>query len=143
MLHTGPPQDSELYHFTRTLLLFCATLECTQILKEHDRDEHIRTGSRSVARQLVLEARPQGFSRDWVTKVFTPALTGVGERSHLLSRAINLDTHIDDIVNLMQWEDLSDVVLCGHSYGGGRNQRKYGPHSRSYRGAGLSGCVCF
>jgi pimeloyl-ACP methyl ester carboxylesterase len=51
-------------------------------------------------------------------EVFTPALTGIGERSHLLSPYINLDTHIDDIVNLMQWEDLSDVVLCGHSYGG-------------------------
>ena|SRR5437762_3592620 len=50
--------------------------------------------------------------------VFTPALTGVGERSHLLSPAVNLDTHIDDVVNLIRWEELSDVVLCGHSYGG-------------------------
>ena len=52
-------------------------------------------------------------------EVFTPTLTGVGERSHLLSRQINLDTHIDDVVNLIQWEELSDVALCGHSYGGG------------------------
>ena len=51
-------------------------------------------------------------------EVFTPALTGVGERAHLLSRAINLDTHIDDVVNLIRWEELSNVVLCGHSYGG-------------------------
>lgn len=51
-------------------------------------------------------------------QVFTPTLTGVGDRSHLLSREVNLDTHIADVVNLMQWEDLSDVVLCGHSYGG-------------------------
>jgi pimeloyl-ACP methyl ester carboxylesterase len=51
-------------------------------------------------------------------KVFTPTLTGVGERSHLLSPQINLDTHIDDVVNLIKWEELSDVVLCGHSYGG-------------------------
>lgn len=50
--------------------------------------------------------------------VFTPTLTGVGERSHLLSPQINLDTHINDIVNLIQWEELSNVVLCGHSYGG-------------------------
>jgi pimeloyl-ACP methyl ester carboxylesterase len=50
--------------------------------------------------------------------VFTPTLTGVGERSHLLSRQVNLDTHIADVENLMRWEDLSDVVLCGHSYGG-------------------------
>jgi len=51
-------------------------------------------------------------------EVFTPTLTGVGERSHLLSKDVNLQTHIDDVVNLIQWEELSDVVLCGHSYGG-------------------------
>src|SRR5437016_6152844 len=50
--------------------------------------------------------------------VFTPTLTGVGERSHLLSRDVNLETHILDVVNLIRWEELSDVVLCGHSYGG-------------------------
>jgi pimeloyl-ACP methyl ester carboxylesterase len=50
--------------------------------------------------------------------VFTPTLTGIGERSHLLSPHVNLDTHIEDVVNLIQWEQLSDVVLCGHSYGG-------------------------
>jgi pimeloyl-ACP methyl ester carboxylesterase len=50
--------------------------------------------------------------------VFTPTLTGVGERAHLLSPEVNLETHIDDVVNLIRWEDLSDVVLCGHSYGG-------------------------
>jgi pimeloyl-ACP methyl ester carboxylesterase len=51
-------------------------------------------------------------------EVFTPTLTGVGERSHLLSPDVTLDTHIDDVVNLILWEELSDVVLCGHSYGG-------------------------
>jgi pimeloyl-ACP methyl ester carboxylesterase len=50
--------------------------------------------------------------------VFTPTLTGVGERSHLRSRQVDLDTHIADVVNLIRWEELSDVVLCGHSYGG-------------------------
>jgi len=50
--------------------------------------------------------------------VFTPTLTGVGERSHLLSPDVNLDTHITDVVNLIRWEELSGVVLCGHSYGG-------------------------
>ena len=50
--------------------------------------------------------------------VFTPTLTGVGERSHLLSPRVNLETHILDVENLMRWEELSDVVLCGHSYGG-------------------------
>jgi pimeloyl-ACP methyl ester carboxylesterase len=50
--------------------------------------------------------------------VFTPTLTGLGERSHLLRAGIDLKTHIADVVNVMKWEQLSDVVLCGHSYGG-------------------------
>ena len=50
--------------------------------------------------------------------VFTPTLTGLGERSHLLRAGIDLKTHIVDVVNVMKWEGLSDVVLCGHSYGG-------------------------
>ena len=50
--------------------------------------------------------------------VFTPTLTGVGERSHLMSADIDLDTHITDVVNVIEWEGLHDVVLCGHSYGG-------------------------
>ncbi|MFZ0235879.1 MAG: alpha/beta hydrolase family protein [Xanthobacteraceae bacterium] len=49
--------------------------------------------------------------------VFTPTLTGLGERSHLLAPGINLATHVADIVNVMKWERLRDVVLCGHSYG--------------------------
>jgi pimeloyl-ACP methyl ester carboxylesterase len=51
-------------------------------------------------------------------QVFTPTLTGLGERAHLLSRDVSLDTHIADIVNLLIWEDLRDIVLVGHSYGG-------------------------
>ncbi len=50
--------------------------------------------------------------------VFTPTLTGLGDRSHLLSGDVRLETHIADIVNLFRWEDLSDVVLVGHSYAG-------------------------
>jgi pimeloyl-ACP methyl ester carboxylesterase len=51
-------------------------------------------------------------------RVFTPTLTGLGERSHLLRADIGLSTHVADIVNVLTWERLSDVVLCGHSYGG-------------------------
>jgi pimeloyl-ACP methyl ester carboxylesterase len=50
--------------------------------------------------------------------VFTPTLTGLGERSHLLRADINLTTHVTDVVNVIKWEGLSEVVLCGHSYGG-------------------------
>ena len=51
-------------------------------------------------------------------EVFTPTLTGLADRSHLLTPEINLETHIDDILNLFRWEDLSNAVLCGHSYAG-------------------------
>ena len=50
--------------------------------------------------------------------VFAVTLTGVGERAHLLSRDITLDTHVNDVVNLIACEELDDVVLVGHSYGG-------------------------
>jgi len=50
--------------------------------------------------------------------VFTPALTGIGARVHLASPQINLNTHIQDVVNLVLYEDLRDFVLLGFSYGG-------------------------
>ncbi|MFQ5660093.1 MAG: alpha/beta fold hydrolase [Gammaproteobacteria bacterium] len=50
--------------------------------------------------------------------VLTPTLTGLGERSHLATPDINLDTHITDVINVLKWEDLHDVILVGHSYGG-------------------------
>jgi pimeloyl-ACP methyl ester carboxylesterase len=51
-------------------------------------------------------------------EVFTPALTGIGERSHLLSPQVDLRTHILDVVNLVRYEGLTDVTLLGFSYGG-------------------------
>jgi pimeloyl-ACP methyl ester carboxylesterase len=51
-------------------------------------------------------------------RVFTPTLTGQGERSHLLTGTVNLTTHISDVMNVLQYEGLDDVVLAGHSYGG-------------------------
>jgi pimeloyl-ACP methyl ester carboxylesterase len=51
-------------------------------------------------------------------KVFTPTMTGLGERSHLVDAKVNLATHITDIVNVIKWEGLRDIVLVGHSYGG-------------------------
>jgi pimeloyl-ACP methyl ester carboxylesterase len=49
--------------------------------------------------------------------VFAPTLTGLAERSHLLTSAVDLDMHILDVVNEMKWQQLNDVVLVGHSYG--------------------------
>ncbi len=50
--------------------------------------------------------------------VYTPTLTGLGERSHLVSRDIGLDTHILDIIQVLEFENLNEVILVGHSYGG-------------------------
>jgi pimeloyl-ACP methyl ester carboxylesterase len=61
-----------------------------------------------VANQLVAAGH----------RVFTPTQTGLGERSHLLSDAITPDTFVDDIVNVIEAEELADVILVGHSFGG-------------------------
>ena len=51
-------------------------------------------------------------------RVYTPTLTGCGERSHLLHPDIGLELHIQDIVNVLEWEEIENVVLVGHSYAG-------------------------
>lgn len=51
-------------------------------------------------------------------RVFTPSLTGLGERSHLFNGNINLSTHIEDVCNTIRCEQLARFVLAGHSYGG-------------------------
>jgi len=51
-------------------------------------------------------------------EVYTPTLTGLGERTHLLNAEIDLATHVQDVLALIDYEDLSDIVLVGHSYGG-------------------------
>ncbi|MDC0710212.1 alpha/beta fold hydrolase [Stigmatella sp. ncwal1] len=50
--------------------------------------------------------------------VYTPTLTGLGERAHLAQPDVSLETHVQDIVSLILFEDLHDVVLVGHSYAG-------------------------
>jgi pimeloyl-ACP methyl ester carboxylesterase len=51
-------------------------------------------------------------------EVYTPTLTGVGERAHLLDDRVDLHRHIEDVAAVLDFEDLEDVVLVGHSYGG-------------------------
>ena len=59
-----------------------------------------------------------GFLRAAGHEVHAPTLTGLGERAHLASPAVGLETHVQDVVNLLYYEDLSGVVLVGFSYGG-------------------------
>jgi pimeloyl-ACP methyl ester carboxylesterase len=51
-------------------------------------------------------------------RLFTPTYTGLGEREHLANPSIDLETHIQDVLNVIKYEDLRDIVLLGHSYGG-------------------------
>lgn len=51
-------------------------------------------------------------------RAFAPTLTGLGERAHLMAPSITLATHVDDVVNLIESEELDQVILVGHSYGG-------------------------
>ena len=58
------------------------------------------------------------YLQDRGHRVFTPTLTGHGERIHLRHPDVNLDTHVQDVVNVVEWEELDDIILVGHSYGG-------------------------
>ncbi len=75
---------------------------------------------------LVHGAMVGGWCWRWVTPelrasghdVYTPTLTGLGERVHLANPSVELETHIQDVVNVLHYEDLTNVVLVGWSYGG-------------------------
>lgn len=62
--------------------------------------------------------RVAGLLRAEGHEVYTPTLTGLGERAHLLTADVSLYTHIQDVVSVLEYEDLHDVILAGHSYGG-------------------------
>jgi len=75
---------------------------------------------------LVHGAWGGGWEWRWVRaglrsaghEVFTPTLTGLGERAHLISPGVGLSTHIEDVTAVIESEELTDVVLCGQSSGG-------------------------
>ena len=51
-------------------------------------------------------------------RVYTPTLTGLADRAHLLTPKVGLETHVQDILGLIEAEELDDIVLCGHSAAG-------------------------
>ncbi|MBP1927776.1 pimeloyl-ACP methyl ester carboxylesterase [Methanolinea mesophila] len=63
-------------------------------------------------RRLTEYLRKEGH------EVFSPTLTGMGERSHLLTRETGLSTHVEDLGEVLKFEDLADVIVVGHSYAG-------------------------
>jgi pimeloyl-ACP methyl ester carboxylesterase len=66
--------------------------------------------------QTFRKVRP--LLREAGHEVFTPSLTGLGERTHLLTPEVGLTTHVHDVSNAVLYEDLGDIVLLGYSYGG-------------------------
>src|SRR4026209_178269 len=73
---------------------------------------HGAWGGAWAFKKVEASLREKGF------QVYRPQLTGQGDRVHLARPDIGLSTHIDDVVNLILYEDLRDIVLVGHSYGG-------------------------
>lgn len=105
--------------FTAITMLLIASPASSNEQQDRDKITHYT---------YVLVHGASGGGWDWRTMddlltaeghtVYRPTLTGLGERVHLASPDITLTTHIDDIVNVFLYEDLRDVVLVGHSYGG-------------------------
>src|SRR4051812_19715506 len=91
------------------------------------RGNAVEAATRSPRTTYVIVHGATGGGWDWKTvaglleakghEVYRPTLTGLGERVHLSNGEINLTTHVMDIVNVILFEDLHDVVLVGHSYG--------------------------
>ncbi len=73
---------------------------------------HGAYGGGWIWRDVAEGLRRQGH------RVWTPTQTGLGERSHLLSRQITVDTHIEDVAKVIETDDIRDIILVGHSYGG-------------------------
>lgn len=69
-------------------------------------------GAWSWNRFVIPKLRAAGHT------VFPVTLTGLGERTHLAHAGVDLETHVQDVVNVLFYEDLHDVILVGHSYGG-------------------------
>ena len=73
---------------------------------------HGAYGGGWIWRDVADGLRKQGH------RVWTPTQTGLGERAHLMSRQITVDTHIDDVASVIETDELRDIILVGHSYGG-------------------------
>ena len=125
----------QIFHIPKMKKLFFLCLACLAWLVVLT---GCQTGSRTTAPSApsasgkkstyVLVHGAWGGGWDWKhvdqlltadgNEVYRPTLTGQGEHSNLASTNIDLDTHIQDIVNVILWENLHNVVLVGHSYGG-------------------------
>jgi len=98
------------------VLLTAATTQTTKAVTSATKPTivivHGAWGGSWAFRKVEALLREKGFN------VYRPQLTGLGERVHLARPDIGLSTHIDDVVNMIRYEDLHDIILMGHSYGG-------------------------
>jgi pimeloyl-ACP methyl ester carboxylesterase len=100
----------------QTSALFSALPLCSNSGMEKDRATIVIVHGAWVGgwrwRQVADDLRDRGH------RVFTPTLTGLGERSHLNGPAVNLSMHALDVANVIRFEQLENILLVGHSYGG-------------------------
>ena len=109
----------------RSILAAAAAGATVVAVKIPDSEARAQTSSRATY-VLVHPAWHGGWCWKKVTPllrarghdVYTPTLTGLGERSHLGHPELGLETHIQDIVNVLKYEDVSRVILVGHSSSG-------------------------
>ena len=113
----------------KIFLFLCLTLACFSAFAGNETNSPASSPADSSRKfTYVIVHGAWGGGWDWKhvdhlltadgNTVYRPTLTGLGEHSNLDSTNIDLDTHIQDIVNVILWEDLHDVVLVGHSHGG-------------------------
>jgi len=114
----------------KKLLLFCAACLAAFSVCQTPAQSSASSSSPATASGFtcILVHGAWGGGWDWKhvdqlltadgNEVYRPTLTGQGEHSNLAGTNIDLDTHIQDIVNVILWERLTNVVLVGHSYGG-------------------------
>ncbi len=113
----------------KKLLSLCLTLACFSVFAAGETNSSVPPPAASNKKfTYVIVHGAWGGGWDWKhvdhlltadgNTVYRPTLSGLGEHSNFNSTNIDLDTHIQDVVNVILWEDLHDVVLVGHSYGG-------------------------
>ena len=113
----------------KIILFLCLTLASfTTLAADEHAPKAASTSSTNRHHTYVIVHGAWGGGWDWKhvgnlltatgQTVYRPTLSGMGEHNNFTSTNIDLNTHIQDIVNVIRWEDLHDVVLVGHSYGG-------------------------
>jgi pimeloyl-ACP methyl ester carboxylesterase len=87
-------------------------------IRKGDHHEDCFNRTRRLVSGLVLEKDAYPLMHEAGYRLITPTYTGLGEREHLANPSNDLETHIQDLLNVIKYEGLREIVLVGHSYGG-------------------------